>query len=409
MKRVFRFSGIALLAAAFVGGGAITASAQDACADADAQGALYGEFTALYPKTDLASRKAAIEKAKQFLEKYGACEALKEQNDYFKKALPAMEEAVKKIEEGEVLGQLFKRFDAAVGKTPAASKPAEVYAAGKEILAKQPDNINVIVAMGLVGANQSTAANNYQYTNDGLQYANLALSKLNGGAKLTKKNPQGQEVVGVFWTELTRPEAIADLNYAVAYLTHFGKKDKTAALPLFYELSQTSHKENPMIYGLIGEYYVEQQKPIAEQIRVKIAEQTAPATTEERKIALEAELKQLVPLFHGYNERILDAYSRAYKVTKDTPANKAYRDNLYNIMKTVYERRFDKQTGLDAYISSTVTKPFPNPTSTVTPVTDPEPAKTTTSGASATAEPAAAAAKPVANGKTATTTKPRRK
>src|SRR5688572_26212664 len=135
MYKVFRFSGIALLAAAFVGGGAITASAQDPCADADAQGALYGEFTALYPKTDLPSRKAAIEKAKQFLEKYGACEPLKEQNDYFKKALPAMEDAVKKIEEGEALGQLFKRFDAAVAQDPAASKPTEVFAVGKELLA----------------------------------------------------------------------------------------------------------------------------------------------------------------------------------------------------------------------------------------------------------------------------------
>ena len=409
MKRVFRFSGIALLAAAFVGGGAVTASAQDACADADAQGALYGEFTALYPKTDIASRKAAIEKAKQFLEKYGACEALKEQNDYFKKALPAMEDAVKKIEEGQELGRLFKRFDDAVAQDPAASKPAEVYTVGKEILAKQPDNINIIVAMGLVGAAQSTAANNYQYSNDGLQYANMALSKLKGGAKLTKKNPKGEEVVGVYWTERTRPDALADLNYAVAYLNYFGKKDKTTALPLFYELAQTTHKDNPLIYGIIGDYYVEQRKPIAEQIRLKIEEQRKAETPEERKIALEDEIKQQVAIFNGYNERILDAYGRAYKSTKDTPANKAYRDNLYKIMQGVYKSRFDKDTGLDAYISSTVTKPFPNPTSTVTPVTDPEPVKTTTSGASAAAEPAAAATKPVANGKTAATNKPRRK
>src|SRR5687767_2476383 len=157
MKRVFRFSGIALLAAAFVGGGAVTASAQDACADADAQGALYGEFTALYPKTDLASRKAAIEKAKQFLEKYGACEALKEQNDYFKKALPAMEEAVKKIEEGAWVSERIKRFDPAVRD----SNADVTLAVGKELLTRQPDNINFILAMALVSAGQSTAANNY--------------------------------------------------------------------------------------------------------------------------------------------------------------------------------------------------------------------------------------------------------
>lgn len=417
MKKIFRFSGSALLAAVIVGVGASATFAQEACADADGQTALYGEFTALYPKTDLASRKAAIEKAKQFLEKYGACEALKEQNDYFKNAVPALEKSVKDAEAVVELKALFARFDGALGKDPASSKPDEVYAAGKEILAKQPDNINVLVAMGLTGAATSTAANSYKYTNDGLQYANAALAKVKGGTPFTKKNPQGQETVGVFWTERTRPDAIADLSYAVAYLSYFGKKDKATALPIFYELSQGAEKDNPLIYGIIGDYYIEQRKPVAEQIRSKIAEQSAAGTTEERKIALESEIKQHVALFNGYNERILDAFSRAYKVTKDTPANKAYRDNLYKIMQEVYKVRFEKDTGLDQYISSTVAKPFPNPTSEVTPVSDPEPAKATT-GAAETAQPAGtngtaaakpAAAKPAAtNGKATATTKPKR-
>lgn len=421
MKTIFRFSGLALLAVVMAGFNASASFAQDACADADGQTALYGEFTALYPKTDLPSRKAAIEKAKQFLEKYGACEALKEQVDYFKAAVPKLEEAVQKAEEGVAMGALFKRFDAAVPIDPAATKPDEAFAAGKEILAKQPENINILVALGLVGAANSTAANNYKFSNEGLQYANAALSKVKGGAKFTKKDPKsGEEVAGVYWTDRTRPQAIADLSYAVAYLTYFGKKDKATALPLFYELSQGAQKDNPLIYGIIGDYYIEQRKPIAEQIRVKIAEQSAAATTEERKIALEAEIKQQVALFNGYNERILDAFSRAYKVTKDTPANKTYRDNLYKIMQEVYKVRFEKETGLDQYISSTVAKPFPNPTSEVTPVSDPEPAKTTTTtGAAETAQPATttgtaaakpAAAKPAAgNGKTATTTKPKRR
>ncbi len=396
MKKVFRFSGMAAVAAAFIGFAASASLAQDqSCADTDGQTAMYTKFTELYPKTDIASRKEALNSAKSFVEKYGACEAVKEQNDYFKAAIPKMEEAIKKIEEGQAMAELFKRFDAAVGRTPDASKPDEVYAAGKEILAKQPDNINIIVAMGIVGAAHSTAANNYKYANDGLQYANMALSKVKGGAKFTKKNDKGEEIAGAFWTDRTRPEAISDLTYSVAYLTYFGKKDKATALPMFYELSQGPQKDNPLIYGIIGDHYVEQVKPVTEQIRLKIAEQSAAGTTEERKIALEDEIKQQVALFNGYNERILDAYGRAYKVTKDTPANKAYRDNLYKIMQDVYKRRFEKETGLDAYISQTVAKPFPNPTSEVTPVTDPEPAKTTSGGS---AQPA--------TGKTAVTTKP---
>lgn len=408
MKTIFRFSGLAVLTAAFIGAATTATFAQDPCADADGQTALYGKFTELYPKPDLESRKAAIEAAKQFVEKYGTCEGVKEQNEYFKGAIPKLEEAVKKIEESRAMGELFKRFDAAVGKDPASSKPDEAYAAGKEIVAKQPENINVIVALGMIGASQSTAANNYKYSGDGLQYANLALSKVKSGAKFTKKNPKGEEVAGVFWTEMTRPDLVNELTYAVAYLTYFGKKDKQAALPLYYELSQGAFKDDPRIYGTIGDYYLEQRKPIAEQIRVKIAEQSAAGTTEERKLALEEEIKKLVALFNGYNERILDAYGRAYKVTKDTPANKAYRDNLYKIMQEVYKARFEKEAGLNEYISATVSKPFPNPTSEVTPVSDPEPVKTTgsTTGTTPTTAQPAGTNGTAANGSTTATTKP---
>lgn len=395
MKKVFRFSGIALLAAAFAGAGATATYAQDPCADADGQAATYAKFTELYPKTDLASRREAVSTAKSFLEKYGACEPVKEQNDYFKNAVPAMEKAIKDIETADKLKGLFGRFDAGIK----GNNADEVYSAGKEILAVQPDNINIIVPMGVMGAYQSNASNNFKYTEDGLRFANLALSKINAGAQFTK--PGGK--AGAFQYEFTKPEALAELKFAVAYLSYYGKKDKAAALPLYYELTQSggAYKEDPRIYGTIGDYYVEQQKPVAEQIRLKIAEQQAAGTSEERKLALEEEIKQQVALFNGYNERILDAYGRAYKVTKDTPANKAYRDNLYKIMQDVYKRRFDKETGLDAYIASTTAKPFPNPTTEVQPVSTPDPAttNTTTSGA---------AAQPAASGKTAVTTKPKK-
>jgi hypothetical protein len=404
MKTIFRFTGMTVLAVALLGMGAAAVSAQDNCGDADGQAALYTKFTELYPKTDLPSREAAIDSAKQFLEKYGTCEVVKEQADYFKSALPKLEETVKKIKEGQAMGALFKRFDAGIQ----GNNADEVYAAGKEILAKQPENINIILPMGLVGSYQSNAANNFKFADDGLKFANLAMSKINAGAEF--KKPGGK--AGAFQYEMTKPEAINELKYAIAYLSYYGKKDKATALPLYYELSQGAFKDDPRIYGTIGDYYVEQRKPIGEQIRTKIQEQQDPKTTEERKIALEEEIKKLAALFNGYNERILDALGRAHKVTKDTPANKAYRDNLYKIMQEVYKVRFpDKETGLNEYIAAAVQKPFPNPTSEVTPVSDPEPT-TTTSATSSTAPAAqpATVTKPApaaTNGKTAVTTKPK--
>lgn len=411
MNKSFRFSGLAVLAAAFVAFSATQGFAQDPCADTDAQTALYEKFTALYPKTDLASKEEAVSVAKQFLEKYGACETVKTQNDYFKTAIPALELGIKQLKDKLWMDERIKRFDDGIK----ANNADEVYAAGKEILTKQAENINIMIPMGVIGAYQSNASNNFKYTDDGLRFANLALSKINAGAQFIKTGAKA----GAYQYEFTKPEALNELKFAVAYLSYYGKKDKTVALPLYYELTQTGgvFKEDPRIYGTIGDYYVEQRKPLAEQIRLKIAEQQKEGEAVEVKEAREEEIKKLVALFNGYNERILDAYGRAYKVTKDTPANKAYRDNLYKIMQDVYKSRFDKETGLDAYIATTVAKPFPNPTSEVTPVSDPEPAKTTTttsSPAGGAAQPAAAngkaaAAKPgTAGGKTATTTKPKK-
>lgn len=402
MNRILRFSGIAVMSAAFVGGGTIVASAQDACADADGQGAIYGKFTELYPKTDQTSRRAAVEAGKQFLEKYGACEAVKEQNDYFKKAIPAIEDAIKKEDDRIWLAERFTRFDNGIK----SNNPDEVYAAGQEIMGKQPENLNILIPMGLIGAYQSNAGNNFKYADNGVRFGRVALDKVNSASWTPKPNGK----VGAFQFEFaTKSEATNELKYAIAFLNYYGKKDKSTALPLYYELSQAPvYKEDPRIYGTIGDYYVEQRKPLAEQIRLKIEEQKKEGEAVEVKEAREEEIKKLVAVFNGYNERILDAYGRAYKVTKDTPTNKAYRDNLYKIMQDVYKQRFDKETGLDAYISTTVAKPFPNPTSEVTPVEASEPVKTSTSttAAPATAQPAKAAA---ANGKTATTIKPNKK
>jgi hypothetical protein len=87
----------------------------------------------------------------------------------------------------------------------------------------------------------------------------------------------------------------------------------------------------------------------------------------------------------------MDYYSRAYKLAKsDTPAAKTYKEGLYKDLTILYEGRFNKKDGLDAYIASAATKPVPNPTTPVTPVIDPDPTTTTTSAAPAAAKPSAA-------------------
>lgn len=374
MKKIFRFFSLGIVTTVVAAGAAF---AQDPCADADGQTALYTKFTDSYSKTAIPDREATIETGKQFLEKYGACEAVKEQVDYMKGAIPKLEEQLVKIKAAAEERKLFGRFDAGIN----SDNPDEVYAAGKEILAKYPGNLNIIVPMAVIGMYQSNPANNFKYSDSALQYGNDALSKLQSGAQLTKKNKAGEETVGALKFEYTRQNAIDELTYGIANLTYFAKKDKKTALPLLYTLSQSagSYKTDPRIYGMIGDYYIEQGGPIGEQIAAKIEEQKKPDEAVDIKEAREKEIKGLVALFNGYTERALDAYSRAYKAAKDdTPARKAYKDNLYKIMQGLYKRRFEKDTGLDAFVATMVAKPFPNPTSEVQPVADPDPVTTTT-------------------------------
>jgi len=402
MKTIFRFLSLGVVSTAFIAAGTTASYAQDSnCADVDGQTALYTKFTEGYAKKTVAELKPTLAAGKEFLEKYGSCEPLKDQIAFVQPQVQRIDKLIPQLEQGETLKPLFARFDAGI----TSDNADEVFSAGKAILALQPDNLNIMVPMGVAGLYQSTPANSFKYADDGIRYASMALPKLkSGNPPLTKKDKAGNEVVGALKYEFTKQAAIEELTYSLAYLNYYGKKDKKTALPVYYELSQTSgaYKSDPRIYGTIGDYYIEQGAPIGEDIAKKIAARSADDAADVLA-AKEAEIKSQIALFNGYTERALDAYSRAHKVAKaDTPAAKAYKDNLYKIMQGLYKRRFDKDAGLDAYVATTIAKPFPNPTSAVMPISDPEPVTTTTG----TTVPAASgpAAKP--NGKTATTTKP---
>lgn len=373
MKTIFRFLSLAVV---FAGLGASAAFAQDACADVDGQTALYTKVTETYNKTTIPERKIAVETGKQFLEKYGACTTLKEQIDFVKAQVPASEKWIAAKETGDANKALFAKYDGGVQ----AKNYDNAYAAGKDILAKQPDNLNILVPLGVIGLYQSYDKN-YKYNDDSLRYAQQALTLLNSGKELPKKNKAGVPTAGVFELEYTKEEAISELTYALGYINFYAKNDKKAALPYYYQVSKLNgrYKTDPRVYATIGSYYIDDAAKLGQEIAGLIAKQKA-AATEAEKTTLDTEIKGKVALFNGYTERTLDAYSRAYSAAKsDTPANKTYKEGLYKIVQDLYKRRFDKTEGVDAYVSSTVAKPLPNPTLEVTPVTDPEPVKTTSS------------------------------
>lgn len=415
MKTIFRSMSLGLAAAVFVAAGAASALAQDSttpsqCADVETFNTLYGKFTptigsekrggkdvaVFLPKT-LEEKQAALANAKEILEKYGACPKPASPTAgvdftanvaYVKAWVPVIEANIKSFE----LGKIFTRYDNGIK----SENYDEAFAAGREILAKQPDNLNILVPLGVVGLYQSYK-NNFKYNDESVRYAQQALALIKSGKELPKKNETTTKIptAGVFQYEYTKDDAISELTYALGYINFYAKKDQKAALPYYYEVSQLPgrYRTEPRVYATIGSAYAEAGAKVGQELADLIAKQKA-AKTEAEKAAFEPEIQAKLGLFNGYTERIIDAYARAYTNAKasKTP-DKAYTDSLYKILQDTYRRRFDKIEGLDAYVAATVAKPLPNPTSTVTPVLDPEPVKAT---GAATTVTAPAATTPVA-------------
>lgn len=375
MKTIFRFAGTGALTVAILAVGAVSGFGQDVCADVDGQNALYTKFTENFQKKTSADLRIALDSAKGFLEKYGECTSVKEQADYMKPWVPKLEENVKRVGEAEVLGPLYTRFDNAIK----ADNAAEVYSAGKEILAKKPDNYNIVVPMAIVGWDLS-AKGTQTYAEDALKYAKMALEGIKSGAAKPKKNAAGADVWGALKYEFTKDQAINELTYAVGYLTYYYKKDKKGALPYYYELSQAGrYKEEPRIYLSIGNYYVDEAAPIIEEIAKLVQQLNNPATTDAAvKTDLEKQVKEKIGMFNGYAERAMDALGRAHaKATK--PTDKTLKDEAYKKIQALYGQRFpEKKDTPDTYIATTIKNPMPNPTTPVAPVIDPEPTTTTT-------------------------------
>ena len=115
-------------------------------------------------------------------------------------------------------------------------------------------------------------------------------------------------------------------------------------------------------------------------------------------------------MFNGTAEAAIDSYARAFHLAKaDSKTPKAYTDSLLKSMQDLYNVRFNKPDGFDAFIAQVDKKPMPNPLMPVTPISDPEPVATpadatTTTPATPGTTPAKPGTTPVKPGTTTTTT-----
>lgn len=412
MKTIFRFLALGILMTVFSAVTVTSSFAQDQAAE---KAALYKTYMDNYDKPEIEKIEIAIKAAKEYVEKFGANAADKEQVDYFKTAVPELEKSVAQIKKAKgdaeiakVKQALFTRFDKGVKGTNGKADPVETYAAGKEIVAGDPDFVDVILVLGSVGFDQAVLPTPVDtYNEDTIQYAKMAIQKLEAN-KPSKTGDFG--VLQYSYKNKDYPDGKANalgwMNYNIGYITYYrqGKDNpakKKEALPYLYKATQYTsfNQKNPFLYQTIGAWYLDEAIKIDKDRKAKITAAGDKDTDE--TLAMLAMQK-------GYADRAIDAYARAYKFAKDDKnSKKEYTDNLYARLKELYVFRYDGKTvGIDEFVASVQSKPLPDPTAAITPVKDetttpPATTSTTTPPAEATIAP-----KPATNTSPATTPSP---
>jgi hypothetical protein len=388
MKSVFRFLGVGLSVATIAVAGATASYAQDACADVDAKKAVYERFTSNYSGTTVEQRKAALSAAKEYLEKYGNCAEDAQQKEYFTNYIPTAEQQIKKMEadavvikKKEEMQALYTRFNTAL----AAKNWDEVYAAGKEVLAKEQDEkikLDVTILLGSIGLDESIK-NNDKYNVDTVKFAQDAIQKIESGATSTNYGVANKGV-GIMYKNAKfadgKSNALGWLNYTIGYIKYNRDKNVKEAIPYLYKATQftSAPKAFPEIYGMIGQWYLDEIARLEKEREEKLKAANNVDTDE---------TKAIFALQKGYAERASDAFARGYKLVGATPAEKALKDTLYSKTKLAYEIRNGKADGLDAYVASVTAKPMPNPATEVTPVVEAPATTTPTTDTSTSAKP----------------------
>lgn len=430
MKTIFRYTNLAILIAAIFALGAMAAFAQTAtpspCED-PAQGVARDKITELFKDKTLAGRKAYLEAGKAFLERFGACDSAKDMSEYLTPQLPKLEGVIRDMQKKDDIAALTTPFDAALK----AKDWDKVYSLGKQILQKYPDDFRTVeIVLGSIGGEEAITKGNFKYADDTLTYGKQSIADLEAGkpfvvGKDTRYGlslTENKKVVYNFEYP-NKEDALGWLNWYVGYITNVVKKDKVGSLPYLYKATQAASdvKAKPAPYALIGYYYAAEGDKLTDEIQALSKAQDPKDTEEVAKQKVDA-IKAKVALSNGTNERAIDAFSRA--ISRIPASDATYKAEIKKVLDFSYNRRFGKMDGLDTWVANVQKQPFVNPSTPVTPITDPEPTTAPSTGTtaapsattpSAPVKPAAPTAKPQttttkpASAPAATTSKPQAK
>jgi hypothetical protein len=319
---------------------------QDPCSD-EGKDALYQSI--------LKNLKGDQAKAYEDAKKYLGCptsqvtEGQQKIIDYLKKFVSKYEDATKKI-----------RFRALLYND---KKYVEAYALGKEILAAEPDNLNVLIDLGTNGYLVATLKNP-TLSADALDYARKALQALESGKTVDDWSPLA-----------SKDAATAYLNFTVGTLTL--EKEPENALKNLIKAAQfeTPLKKSPFTYAYIaGAYETGAYAKQSEQYKTLYG---GKDETPESKLAL-ANINQII-------DRMIDGYARAVALAASDQAFAAQKPSWQESLSTWYKYRHNaSDAGMNDFVAQVLSKPLPPEPTPLTSLPTPAPATTpagSTSGA----------------------------
>jgi hypothetical protein len=342
---------------------------QDQCSQ-EAKDAMYTAFRD--------NRTTDQAKAYDNAKKYLACpatevtEAQQKIIDYLKKWSTAYEEGMQKI---QVPDLLYNK-----------KKYPEAYALGKQILAKDPENLKILIDLGANGY-IIAPLKNPDLSSAALEYARKALQLLDAGKTVED------------WSPLAgKDTAIAYLNFTIGTLTL--EKEPENALKNLIKSAQfeTPLKKSPFTYAYIaGAYETGAYAKQSEQYKSLYG---GKDETPESKLAL-ANINQIV-------DRMIDGYARAVALAGNDQTFAPQKPGWQESLSTWYKYRHQSDAGMNEFVASVLSKPLPPEPTPLTVLPTPAPASTpagSTSGATSPSGTTASATAPQPTAPTATANK----
>lgn len=224
-------------------------------------------------------------------------------------------------------------FDAANAK-----RNAEAIALGKEIMAEQPENIDVLLDLAMTGYTASTTGNDKTYADDSIAWARKALQMIEAG-KLPKS----------FSPFKDQAEATGFMYFIDGHLSI--ARDIKGAVGNVYKAVQFESpiKNSSMPYYLLSFYYENLYAKMSGELKTKV----------DGKTLSDADFKTESAKVDKVVEAMMDAYARTCKraEAEKNPNLAQWKDRLTQ----VYKFKNKTEAGLPEFITYINTMPLPDP------------------------------------------------